>query len=189
MSVDSSALATWANAITAGRLVFSPVMFLVIPDDANGSWVAYGLWFVLCVSDGVDGWMARRHGTTTSGAFLDPLADKVLVLGAMFTLVARDVFWLLPVALIAGREVVISVYRILVGSRGVSGPASKLAKYKTVVQQLAVGFALWPWFAVDHRWLWNTLLWTAVGLAMVSGWSYLTASRKGRADREVAHES
>ena len=189
MSVDSSAVATWANAITAGRLVFSPVMFLVIPDDANGSWVAYGLWFVLCVSDGVDGWIARRHGTTTSGAFLDPLADKVLVLGAMFTLVARDVFWLLPVARIAGRDVVISVYRSLVGSRGVSVPASKLAKYKTVVQQLAVGFALWPWFAVDHRWLWNTLLWTAVGLAMVSGWSYLTASRKGRADREVAHES
>ena len=189
MSVDSGALATWANAITAGRLVFSPVMFLVILDDANGSWAAYGLWFVLCLSDGVDGWIARRHGTTTSGAFLDPLADKVLVLGAMFTLVARDVFWLLPVALIAGREVVISVYRMLAGSRGVSVPASKLAKYKTVVQQLAVGFALWPWFAVDHRWLWNTLLWTAVGLAMVSGWSYLTASRKGRAEGEVAHES
>ena len=166
------------NAITAGRLVFSPVMFLVIPDHDRGSWLAYGLWFVLSLSDGIDGWIARRHGTTSSGAFLDPLADKVLVLGAMFTLVARDVFWLLPVAIITGRELVISVYRILVGSKGVSVPASKVAKYKTVFQQLAVGFALWPWFAVDHRWLWNGLLWIAVGLALVSGWNYLSASRR-----------
>ena len=185
MPVDPSALATWANAITAGRLVFSPVMFLVIPDHQRGSWVAYALWFLLSVSDGVDGWIARRHGTTTSGAFLDPLADKVLVLGAMFTLVARDVFWLLPVALIAGRELIISVYRILVGSRGVSVPASRLAKYKTVCQQLAVGFALWPWFAVDHRWLWNGLLWTAVVLALVSGWQYLWASRPRAHSAEV----
>jgi len=178
MPVDSNAVATWANAITAGRLVFSPVMFLVIPDHDRGSWLAYGLWFVLSLSDGIDGWIARRHGTTSSGAFLDPLADKVLVLGAMFTLVARDVFWLLPVAIITGRELVISVYRILVGSKGVSVPASKVAKYKTVFQQLAVGFALWPWFAVDHRWLWNGLLWIAVGLALVSGWNYLAASRR-----------
>ena len=178
MPVDPNAVATWANAITAGRLVFSPVMFLVIPDHDRGSWLAYGLWFVLSLSDGIDGWIARRHGTTSSGAFLDPLADKVLVLGAMFTLVARDVFWLLPVAIITGRELVISVYRIRVGSKGVSVPASKVAKYKTVFQQLAVGFALWPWFAVDHRWLWNGLLWIAVGLALVSGWNYLSASRR-----------
>lgn len=179
MPVDPNALATWANAITAGRLVLSPVMFLVIPDHPRGSWIAFGLWFVLSLSDGIDGWIARRHGTTASGAFLDPLADKVLVLGAMFTLVGRDVFWLLPVALIAGRELVISVYRILVGSKGISVPASKIAKYKTFVQQLAVGFALWPWFAVDHRWLWNGLLWLAVSLALVSGAQYLMASRAG----------
>lgn len=179
MPVDPNALATWANAITAGRLVLSPVMFLVIPDHPRGSWVAFGLWFVLSLSDGIDGWIARRHGTTASGAFLDPLADKVLVLGAMFTLVGREVFWLLPVALIAGRELVISVYRILVGSKGISVPASKIAKYKTFVQQLAVGFALWPWFAVDHRWLWNGLLWLAVSLALVSGAHYLMASRAG----------
>lgn len=177
MPVDPHALATWANAITVGRLVLSPVMFLVIPDDDSGSWLAFGLWFVLCVSDGVDGYLARRHGTTSSGAFLDPLADKVLVLGAMFTLVARDVFWILPVAIIAGREFVISIYRTVVGARGVSIPASRLAKYKTVFQQLAVGFALWPWFAVNASWWWNTLLWAAVVLSVVSGIQYLWFSR------------
>jgi len=177
MPVDPNALATWANAITVGRLVVSPIMFLVIPDHNRGSWLAFGLWFILCVSDGIDGYLARRHGTTTSGAFLDPLADKVLVLGAMFTLVTRDVFWILPVALIAGREVVISVYRTFVASKGVSIPASPIAKWKTVFQQLAVGFALWPWFAVDAKWLWVTLLWIAVALSLISGFQYLWYSR------------
>jgi phosphatidylglycerophosphate synthase len=64
-------------------------------------------------------------------------------------------------------------------------PASRLAKYKTVCQQLAVGFALWPWFAVDHRWLWNGLLWVAVALALVSGWQYLVASRPPAVTEEV----
>ena len=177
MAVDSHALATWANAITVGRLLLSPLMFLVIPDHDQGSWVAFWLWFALCVSDGIDGYLARRHGTTSSGAFLDPLADKVLVLGAMFTLVARDVFWIVPVALIAGREFVISIYRTLVASKGVSIPASQLAKWKTLFQQLAVGFALWPWFAVDGRWLWLSLLWIAVALSLITGAQYLWYSR------------
>ncbi len=177
MPVDPNSLATWANAITVGRLVVSPVMFLVIPDHNRGSWVAFLLWFVLCVSDGIDGYLARRHGTTTSGAFLDPLADKVLVLGAMFTLVTRDVFWILPVGLIAGREVVISVYRTFVAAKGVSIPASQIAKWKTVAQQLAVGFALWPWFAVDAKWLWVSLLWLAVVLSLFSAAQYFWYSR------------
>ncbi len=177
MPVDPNALATWANAITVGRLVVSPVMFLVIPDHNRGSWLAFLFWFILCASDGIDGYLARRHGTTTSGAFLDPLADKVLVLGAMFTLVTREVFWILPVALIAGREIVISVYRTFVAAKGVSIPASRTAKWKTVAQQLAVGFALWPWFAVDAKWLWVTLLWIAVVLSLISAAQYFWYSR------------
>jgi CDP-diacylglycerol--glycerol-3-phosphate 3-phosphatidyltransferase len=180
MPVDSNALATWANAITVGRLLLSPLMFLVIPTHNRGSWVAFGLWFVLCVSDGIDGYLARRHGTTSSGAFLDPLADKVLVLGAMFTLVAREMFWWLPVTIIAGREFAISIYRAIAGSKGVSVPASKLAKWKTFVQQLAVGFALWPWFSVDVKWLWVTLLWLAVGLSLASGAHYLWHALRGQ---------
>jgi CDP-diacylglycerol---glycerol-3-phosphate 3-phosphatidyltransferase len=174
--VDS--LASWANAITAGRLVLSPIMFWVIPDSQQGSWIAFVLWFLLCVSDGIDGYIARRRGPTVAGAFLDPLADKVLVLGAMFTLVAHGVFWVLPVILIAGRELVISVYRVVLSGRGISVPASRLAKYKTVTQQLAVGFALLPWTALDATWLWGSLLWVAVVLALVSGGQYLSRARQ-----------
>jgi CDP-diacylglycerol--glycerol-3-phosphate 3-phosphatidyltransferase len=172
MPVAPDALANWANAITVGRLLLSPLMFLVIPEDDKGSWIAFGLWFVLCVSDLIDGYLARRHGTTSSGAFLDPLADKVLVLGAMFTLVARDIFPLLPVAIIAAREFIISIYRTVASSKGVSVPASRMGKWKTFVQQLAVGFALWPWFA-DAEWFWTGLLWAAVVLSVLSGVRYL----------------
>ncbi|CAN5441857.1 CDP-diacylglycerol--glycerol-3-phosphate 3-phosphatidyltransferase [soil metagenome] len=187
MPVDPNALATWANAVTVGRLLLSPLMFLVIPAGTAGSWLAFGLWFALSVSDGIDGWIARRHGTTRSGAFLDPLADKVLILGAMFTLVSRGVFGIIPVAIIAAREFVISIYRTVVGTRGVTMPAIKSAKYKTFFQQLAVAFALMPWTALDATWLWQMLLWAAVVLAIVSGAQYLVRSRVGVPDGAATH--
>jgi CDP-diacylglycerol--glycerol-3-phosphate 3-phosphatidyltransferase len=170
--VDPAALASWANAITVCRLLLSPLVFLAIADHPEGSWVAFGLWFVLCASDAFDGWVARRRGPTRSGAFLDPLADKVLVLGAMFTLVANDVFWVVPVVIIAAREIIISVYRSVVSARGISVPASRLAKRKTLAQQIAVGLAVLP-LTVDMTWLWQIFLWLAVVLAVVSGWAYL----------------
>jgi CDP-diacylglycerol--glycerol-3-phosphate 3-phosphatidyltransferase len=174
---DSHGLASWANAITAGRLMLSPLMFWVIPDEPGGSWVAFWMWFAFCASDGIDGYIARKRGPTAAGAFLDPLADKVLVLGAMFTLVSTGVFWVVPVVIIAAREFVISVYRVKVAGRGVSVPASRLGKYKAVAQQFAVGFALLPWTAIDAKWLWNGLLWAAVVLAVVSGAQYLRRAR------------
>lgn len=178
MTVPPDKLATWANAITVGRLLLSPLMFWAIPRDGEGSWISFGLWFVLCASDGIDGYIARRHGTTSAGAFLDPLADKVLVLGAMFTLVSAGVFWGLPVIIIAAREFLISIYRVLVGGKGISVPATKLAKYKTVAQQFAVAFALFPPTALDATWLWNSLLWISVALALVSGVQYLWRARQ-----------
>lgn len=175
---ESRGVASWANAITAGRLMLSPVMFWLIPDHQQGSWVAFWFWFALCLSDLVDGYIARRRGPTAAGAFLDPLADKVLVLGAMFTLVGTGVFPLVPVVIIAAREFVISVYRVKVAGRGISVPASRLGKYKTLAQQLAVGFALLPWTALDATWLWEDLLWAAVVLAVVSGAQYLWRARQ-----------
>jgi CDP-diacylglycerol--glycerol-3-phosphate 3-phosphatidyltransferase len=178
--VDPNAIATWANAVTVGRILVSPLMFVVIPDYPGGSWVAFILWFVLCSSDGIDGYLARRHGATRSGAFLDPLADKVLVLGAMFTLVSRDVYWALPVLLIAAREVAISMYRVMVGAKGISVPASRLAKWKTVFQQLSVGFAIIPLTADKATWIWLWLLWIAVAFTTVSGLQYLWRAQKLR---------
>ena len=176
-------LNSWANAITAMRILLAPLAFLAIPEDGSGSWWSFLFWFVLCSSDGIDGYIARRRGPTAAGAFLDPLADKVLVLGAMFTLVAHDVFWFVPVAIIALREMLISAYRIVRGGQGVSVPASKLGKYKTVVQQFSVAFALFPVTALDATWTWKSLLWVAVALTLVSGAQYLWhATRRAPAD-------
>ena len=177
MSHDPSAIATWANAVTVARVMISPVLFALIT-GSEGSWVALALWIVLCASDGIDGFLARRYGTTRSGAFLDPLADTILVLGAMFTLGGRGVFPVLPVAIIAIREVTISLYRTFAGARGVSVPATPIAQLKTLFQQLAVGFALFPPTAVDGRNLWPTLLWIAVVLTVVSGAHYLLRARR-----------
>jgi CDP-diacylglycerol---glycerol-3-phosphate 3-phosphatidyltransferase len=181
-----SALATPANAVTVIRLLVSPLLFAMIGNNPSG-WLVWFVWTVLSLTDGVDGWVARRYGTTRSGAFLDPLADKVLILGAMFTLVNSGVFWVVPVAIIAVREFVVSIYRTVVGTRGVSMPAIRSAKYKTVLQQLAVAFALMPLTALDATWLWQGLLWAAVVLAVVSGAQYLMRSREGIPDGASTH--
>jgi CDP-diacylglycerol--glycerol-3-phosphate 3-phosphatidyltransferase len=151
-------------------------MFAMIP-EVGGSWPAVVVWFLLCSSDFIDGWVARRQGVTRSGAFLDPLADKVLVIGAMFTLVSTHVFWIVPVAVIAVREIAVSLYRTVAGTRGVSIPASRLAKGKTFMQQNAVGWALFP-PTHDVRWLWETMLWLAVVLTVWSGLVYLVRARR-----------
>jgi len=180
MPVDPSAVKTWANLVTVARVLIAPFMFVLIPDKPGGSWVAFALWFVLCSTDGIDGYLARRHGSTTVGAFLDPLADKVLVIGAMVFLVNSNVFWIVPVIIIAAREVAISLYRTFVGAKGVSVPASKIAKLKTVSQQLSVGFAIAPLTALDAKWLWNGLLWISVALALISGAQYMWRARRPR---------
>jgi CDP-diacylglycerol---glycerol-3-phosphate 3-phosphatidyltransferase len=184
MPVDPSAVKTWANLVTVARVLIAPFMFVLIPEEPGGSWVAFGLWFVLCSTDGIDGFLARRHGSTTIGAFLDPLADKVLVLGAMIFLVNSHVYWIVPVIVIAAREVAISLYRTFVGAKGVSVPASRIAKLKTVTQQLSVGFAIAPLTALDAKWLWNGLLWISVALALISGGQYMWRARR---PRETAH--
>ncbi len=137
-SFGPSALATPANAITAGRLLAAPFVAVALQAGAP-SWWATVLWTGVALTDGIDGWVARRQGSTRSGAFLDPLSDKVLVLGALAALVARGIFWWVPVALIAAREVAVSVWRSRAGRRGVSVPARRLAKAKTLIQELAIG--------------------------------------------------
>ncbi len=172
-----SALATPANAITMTRLLATPFLIALILGEGTG-WAAFTLWIVLAATDGADGWVARRHGTTRSGAFLDPLADKVVVLGAMAALVVKDRIWWVPVAVIAVREVAMSAYRSYVGRRGVSVPARSSAKLKTVLQDLAVGLALVPATGAGWRTFVGAVLWVAVVLTVVTGAQYLADGRR-----------
>ncbi|MDQ4097050.1 MAG: CDP-alcohol phosphatidyltransferase family protein, partial [Actinomycetota bacterium] len=133
---------------------------------------------VLAATDGADGWIARRQGTTRSGAFLDPLADKVIVLAAMAALVSINRLWWVPVAVIGAREVAISAYRSYVGRRGISVPARPWAKIKTLFQDIAVGVALVPATGPGYRTFLGVVLWAAVGLTLVTGAQYLWDGRR-----------
>ena len=179
-SFGPSALATPANAVTMARLALAPLLCGLIV-AIGPSYVTLALWFLLASTDGVDGWLARRMGTTRSGAFLDPLADKALVLGAMWALVADGGFWWLPVTLITGREVGISVFRSYWGRRGLAVPARFWAKVKTMVQSLAVGLALIPVVADDHPWVAEGMLWIAVALTLVTGAQYVLEGNRATA--------
>lgn len=172
-----SALATPANLVTIARLALTvPLLAMII--DGGATWPAAALWVALCITDGIDGHLARRQGTTRSGAFLDPLADKVLVLGAMAALVANGTFWWLPVGIIALRELGIQGLRSYWGKKGLAIPATALAKAKTITQEVAVGFGLLPATATDATWVATLLLWAAVALTVVTGAQYLHAGSR-----------
>lgn len=177
---EKSARLTPANGITLVRLLASPVVVVLIV-TLRVSWVTVLVWVALASTDFVDGWVARRQGTTTSGAFLDPLADKFLVLGALAALAATGATGWIPFALIAGRELGISAYRSVVARRGISVPARPLAKAKTAAQDLAITLLVLPGVDGRYPWLGQDVLWAAVVLALASGGQYLLDARRGPA--------
>lgn len=168
-----------ANAVTAARILATPVLVVVVL-RATPSWAALLLWAALAFSDAADGWVARRHGKSTSGAFLDPLADKFVVLGAVVAIAALGKFTWAPVALLAGREALITAYRLLVARHGVSVPARRVAKAKTLVEFLTVGLVLVPVAGSSLAHLAQAGLWAAVALAWLSAAQYLADTRAGR---------
>jgi CDP-diacylglycerol--glycerol-3-phosphate 3-phosphatidyltransferase len=173
-----SALLTPANLLTIFRLVITPVfIWLMVAQGASYATMFVGM--AAAASDYFDGIVARRQGTTSSGAFLDPLADKVVVLGSLYTLVAlgqrhhptSGTHWWLPVVIITIREIWMSWYRSRASKHGISIPATKLAKYKTMVQDFAIAFCVTP-FTWRLHWLAVVAIWLAVSLTLVTGWQY-----------------
>lgn len=169
-----TALLTPANAITVARILGTVALGVLILVGASG-W-ALAVFVVLALSDQLDGVVARRQGPTRSGAFLDPLADKVFLGTVLIALGIRgEVSWV-AVALILGREVVISAFRAYAVRRGASVPASMLGKVKTFVTTLALGLILIPDPGVQAVGTWT--LWAAVVLTLVSGADYLVNARR-----------
>lgn len=164
-----------ANSLTILRIAGAPVLTALVL-DRNPWWVTFWLGWFLGATDYLDGHMARRAMPTRVGAFLDPLADKIVVLMVGFALVSIDRFPLLPILVIAVREVGIMAYRSYWGRRGLSIPARRSAKYKTLVQGVALAAAMCP--PLDpHPWVADTLLWVAVAFTLVSGLQYALDGR------------
>lgn len=177
-------LATPANLVTLARIVASPVFFWLIlraGDDGGASWAALAVAVVFAASDAWDGHLARRTDTVTrAGAFLDPLADKVVVLGSMACLVAVGRVGWLPVALIAAREALMSGFRVSCARRGVSVPARRSAKWKVILQAVAVMATLLPPLAggtAASDALLGALWWLAVAATLATGLAYMRDAR------------
>ncbi len=165
-----------ANLLTIARLIFAPLLFWLLLDaepERGASWAGFGLGVVLASTDFLDGKVARRANVVSrSGAFLDPLADKVVILGSAACLVSVDRYWWLPVTIIAIREIGITAWRSRWARSGLSLPARKSAKYKTFIQGLALSMAVMPSLN-DEDTLLAVMLWLAVGWTVFSGVQYL----------------
>ena len=174
-----SALATPANLITAVRVALAPVIAVLVLDHRTSA-LAAALWVFVSLTDKADGWLARRQGATRSGAFLDPLADKILVFGVFAALVAVGQVWWIPIGIMAVREVWMSWHRARLGRRGISVPARPLGKAKTFVQMLAIMTLITPGLNSFRHPVSIAFIWIAVGLTIVSGVSYYLDGRRYR---------
>jgi cardiolipin synthase len=175
-------ITTLPNLLTLSRIVIIPVfMAAFYLDSPLSNWLAVALFCVAGITDFFDGYFARRNGQMSKlGQFLDPVADKLLVVAALFMLVAFDSidrFTLIAAVIIMCREVLVSGLREFLADVRVSVPVTQLAKWKTGVQLVAIGFLLagdaGSWFyAVE---IGTASLWVAAILTIYTGYDYLKA--------------
>ena len=137
-----------ANAITIGRILLIPVFLVVLLSglpEPYADIIAAAVFILAAATDKLDGYIARRQQSiTTLGQFLDPLADKLLIAAALIALVSqgRVPAWIAVV--IIGREIAVSVLRVVGLSQGVSIPADRYGKLKTVLQIIYVVYVILP---------------------------------------------
>lgn len=169
-------LATPANAITVSRIALTPLLCLMVLNDVGTlgtSWAAFLIGALMAFTDLIDGRVARATNSfSRSGAFLDPLADKIVILGVGFSLVSVSRIALLPMVLIAARELLISAMRVRFALKGVAIPARPLAKWKATVQGAALLMAVMPALLNQQRAV-DIALWFAVALTLFTGGQYL----------------
>lgn len=138
-----------ANGVTFLRAFLVPpiLVLLAISDEvAAARWAAFAVFVVAALTDTLDGWAARRwQGVTRFGAFADPVADKLLIVGTLVSLaIVGELGWWV-VGLIAAREVLVTLLRLYAVQRtGVVVSASVWGKVKTVAQIVAVGAVILP---------------------------------------------
>ena len=137
-----------ANSITIARILLIPVFLVLLLGglpQPYGDIAAAAVFILAAATDKLDGYVARRSKQiTTLGQFLDPLADKLLIAAALIALVAQDRVAAWVAMVIIGREIAVSVLRIIGVSQGVSIPADKYGKLKTVLQIVYVVYVLVP---------------------------------------------
>lgn len=175
-----------ANKLTLGRiLVIPPILVLLLVPHAWAAWLALILFGMAGVTDGLDGYLARRENQVTRlGQFLDPIADKLLVSAVILFLVFTkhiDGLTVLPAVIILLREVAVSGLREFLAGVRVSVPVSKLAKWKTTIQIFALGFLIMGEYSpqsIPSTTIGDIGLWIAGILTVITAWDYWRASER-----------
>ena len=183
---------TLPNLLTLSRILAVPILVFLL---WRPSWWDYDITFVLyCmvgITDYFDGYLARAQGTVSRlGQFLDPIADKIMVVAVITMLVStRQVgavpviegFHIVPALVILLREITVSGLREFLAGLQVSVPVSALAKWKTALQMFALGALILSGAVPQLPWVHLVgliSLWAAAGLTVVTGWDYLRVGLK-----------
>jgi cardiolipin synthase (CMP-forming) len=176
-------LTTLPNLLTLSRILAVPLVvatFYLPGPEAR--WLACVLFSIAGFTDWLDGHFARRWQQHSEfGRFLDPIADKLLVAAALFMLTATDRLsepTALPALVILMREILVSGLREHLAGLRVGVPVSRLAKWKTGIQMVAIGVLLvgdaGP-SGIPVRYIGEVMLWIAAALTLVTGYDYLRA--------------
>ncbi len=165
-----------SNNLTLFRIGAIPfvAIFLIFPGK-GASFAAALIFLLAAISDGLDGYMARRRNTVTNlGKLLDPLADKLLVCTALIMLIPLERVDAWMVAVIIGREMAVTTLRGVAGGGGVIISASRLGKMKNLSQLSAINLLIlhYSYFSLDVHRLGTLLLWIALILTIWSGIDY-----------------
>ena len=173
-----------ANYITILRIfLIFPVLLIASPEASEANWIALILFVFAGITDHLDGYVARKTGSSSSlGALLDLVADKLLIIVTLFYLVsyASSLILLLPSLLIIVREIVVSSFRQLLAEKEGTNPVKVtfLAKSKTTLQIFAISFLIISPNFGEYFWFLTILLfWLAAYVSMHSLYGYIKTYR------------
>ncbi len=166
------------NTITVMRCAMVPVMIALLWEKPNfvEAWVAMAIFVIAMLSDVLDGYLARKWNLqSVAGAFLDPLADKLMVLATLVMMIPLGWVPAWIVIVLESRELAISGLRSIAISEGLVIPAGSLGKFKTAYQSTAIGFLLvnyrqFGW--VDVHSVGIALLWVSMAFSLASAAEY-----------------
>ena len=169
---------TLPNILTCVRVLLIPV-FLVLAYQNNlpCDVAALIVYVVACLTDYVDGYLARKNNQVTNfGKFMDPVADKLLVMAALLIFIEDGTIPAWAVAIILGREFIVSALRMVAASEGLVIAANMWGKAKTMITMITLIFLLCPIGPVmlGPVSLQDIMIWITVIITAISGTTYIT---------------
>lgn len=177
-------LSTLPNVLTLSRIVLIPVVMVAFYVDTTLSkWIAVIAFISACLTDFLDGYIARlMKQTSRFGQFLDPIADKLLIASTLLLLAGFDRISrlsFLPAIIILCREILVSGLREYLSALHVAMPVSYLAKWKTLIQMTSIALLLVGDIqGISMTMPGEALLWISAFLTLVTGYDYFKTSLK-----------